>query len=182
MIPGHLMRRRTFDRAIVDSSHCLSLPEGIIMNPIINPIAMSVISIFHINHHVNPIINHYIHWVCLSVYPVSPNVYPLVIKHGNGKSPNWMEVWLGKSPISMVIFQHTMFHYWRVHIMCLDRLSITGYLLSSLTHINHCQSHYKPLHHIPRDPIPLWHDENRGSKKTLSSWDCDYPQKVFLDP
>ena len=48
------MRRRTFDRAIVDSSHCLSLPEGIIMNPIINPIAMSVISITMIH----PIQNH----------------------------------------------------------------------------------------------------------------------------
>ena len=39
---------------------------------------------------------------------------PLVIKHGNGKSPNWMEVLIGKSLISGSFFQHAMCDYRRV--------------------------------------------------------------------
>ena len=38
-------------------------------------------------------------------------LYPLVIQHGNGKSPSRMEVLLGKSPFQWSIFQHAMFDY-----------------------------------------------------------------------
>ena len=39
--------------------------------------------------------------------------YLLVIKHGNGKSPTWMQVELGKSVINGA-FSLAMFDYWRV--------------------------------------------------------------------
>ena len=44
--------------------------------------------------------------------------YPLVIKHGNGKS-SWEKVLIGKSAINSV-FSIAMFDYWRVFVFCPD--------------------------------------------------------------
>ena len=46
-------------------------------------------------------------------FPATNIRYPPIIKHGSGKSPNWMEVLIGKSPINST-FSIAMFEYRRV--------------------------------------------------------------------
>ena len=52
--------------------------------------------------------------------------YPPVTKHGNGKSPNWMEVSLGKSMINCIILAVSCPYSRAEHIPCQNGWEISG--------------------------------------------------------